>query len=353
MRPSPVSRWPVLALLLLGTGVRAADWDARITEVQGEAWVTLAADGDEEGDLVRAEADMPLGPGDSVRTGDDGRAEIALADDSIFSMEPGSEFIVESLDARDSLFSLKLGAIAAKLRSLLDGQRLRVRTPTAVAAVRGTEFGVQVVGSEETTVAVFDEGQVEVEESGPESSPRRLLLSRNQETRVLGRGPGPESARRMSPRDLKDMLRYRVRVERLRERREVLRRGWKPLPPERRLELRRAMAEKWRALPPEQRRRLKERMLDDRRGGAPRPPSGTRGPAQGRQGERTSPAREPAFRRDEGAGTPSGSRRPRMRPARDGGRPGFQPPSAQEGGRGPAQGGGNRRPARPKGGGRR
>ena len=187
---------PAFALgLTLPLAAQEAAWDARVSEVEGE--VTLFSGSEEDGSP--AEADMPIEDGDRLVTGPKSRAELALDAESLIELGPDTEFIVGSLDSRDSWFTLKLGLLSAKLRKLFSGSRVRVRTQGAVAAVRGTEFSVETSGAEDTAVAVFDEGEVSVSNAG-EDADSRVTLGANQETEVVrGRGPIPHRVlRRMA-----------------------------------------------------------------------------------------------------------------------------------------------------------
>lgn len=240
-----------------------AAWDARITEVEGD--VVLFAGGAEEG--LPAEAGHPLEPGDRLETGPGSRVELALEADSVMELGPRSSFVVESLRPADSSFELSLGSFVAKLRSMLErGYRVRVRTPTAVAAVRGTEFALAVADDGETSVGVFDEGQVAVKAEG--ASVEETVLQAREET-LVPRGPGLETTRRDGRTFLKkgDLSRLGAdisRLERLRARRAVLRRGWQALTPAKRAGLRRQSAQRYleslRKLKPEQKRALLRKM---------------------------------------------------------------------------------------------
>ncbi|MFA6092584.1 MAG: FecR domain-containing protein [Elusimicrobiota bacterium] len=216
-----------------GLGAQESSWDARLTQVEGE--VTVYSQDEKDG--LPGQTEMPLESGDRIVIGANSRAELALDDQSIVELGPRSTFTLESLREDETRFFLELGSLSAKIRSLLSGRVLRVRTPTAVAAVRGTEFAVE---SEEgrTHVGVFDEGRVSV--SGTDDG-EAVELSSNQETQVLrGRAPARAAAMRR-------LLRMRANIGRLRARRETLRRTWKALPQAERLRLRRALLEKRRA----------------------------------------------------------------------------------------------------------
>ena len=241
----------------------AADEDgspeARVTMADGEVTV-FYRDRGEEG--VPAEAGMPLEAGDRVRTGADSRAEVGLDGESVIELGPHAEFAVTQMDRKESVFSLNLGLLLAKIRALAEsGRRLEVRTPTAVASVRGTEFGVELGEGGETHVGVFDEGQVAVRPSGGGGE---ALLSADQEI-TAGKAWDPARVR-----PLTRFARHLARIRNIRQRSVALRRTWRRLPPARRQELRRQIFDRRRDLM----RRIRERRRQlKKEGGGPGPRS--------------------------------------------------------------------------------
>jgi hypothetical protein len=164
-------------------------WDARITAVTGEVVVHPAGGGDE----VEGQAGLPLEEGDRVTTAAGASAEIALDGGSLIAVRENTDFTLENTQKNASIFSLTLGSILAKIQKL-GPQRLSVRTPSSVAAVRGTEFGVDV-----------EEGQ-------------------SQETSV---------SRGMSPMRAAPLMRFAARRDLMRahaQRLAAVRRSWKAIP---------------------------------------------------------------------------------------------------------------------------
>jgi hypothetical protein len=135
-------------------------------------------------ELTQVEGDVqskgqPLRPGaritagDDLQTGKDGYVTIKLADGSTLALKPGSSMQVDSVrksplaPAADALFTLKNGRVEASVQKRsASGARFEVRTPIAVAAVRGTRF--RVVSDEEKRTATSEvvEGTVEVNDTG-------------------------------------------------------------------------------------------------------------------------------------------------------------------------------------------
>ncbi len=206
-------------------------WDARLAAVSGDVTV-IAADGSPE---VSGEAGLPLEEGDRVVVAEGASAEVALDGGSLITVREKSDFKIEKTEKADASFFLSVGSLLAKIQKL-SGQRLRVRTPAAVAAVRGTEFGIEVEG-ENSHVGVFDEGKVEV--SGGVGGPPELLIS-NQETSVAkGHAPGHAA-------QLKRFIARRSQMRGQGRRLAAIRSKWKVLPPDRRREMRGKVMERMR-----------------------------------------------------------------------------------------------------------
>ena len=232
-------------------------WDARISASTGEVVVHPAEGGDE----AAAEKDMPLDEGDRVTTGDDSSADISLDGGSLIHLEANTDFTIEKTARSQSSFSLAFGSILAKIQKL-GSQSLTVRTPSAVAAVRGTEFGVDAAADQQTHVGVFDEGRVEVKgATGAET------LTPNQETSVA-KGSAP-----LRPFALKRFVRMRRFMQGHRRRLAALKRRWKAMPPAQRRAHRQQVMKRMRQLRRQmrQKRQQKRQLIQQRRkaGGKP------------------------------------------------------------------------------------
>jgi len=209
-----------LVALTLAAPARAQDggdadqWDARITSTTGEVVVHPASGGDE----VEGVAGMPLEQGDRIATSADASAEISLDGASLITLSENSDFTLENTRKSASIFSLTLGSLMAKIQKL-GTQSLSVRSPTSVAAVRGTEFAVDVEG-DQSHVGVFDEGRVEVQGSAGGTE----VLTPNQETSVA-RGQAPQKAAPLRRFEARRAL-MAARVRRL----AFVRRNWRSIP---------------------------------------------------------------------------------------------------------------------------
>lgn len=225
--------------------------DARVVEAKGD--VTFFSADEAEG--MPAAPDLPLQEGDRLKVGPESSAEIAIDDGSLVRLRENTDFVYRSAKPEALVFELSLGGLLAKIRKLAAGESVQVRTLTAVAAVRGTEFAVEIDAEkpDDTYVGVFDEGKVEV----TSASGGAALLSASQETKVT-RGQRPTPAYQ-----LLRLARHRAFMrQQMRRRAAALGARWKRLDPVQRLELRQKAFEHMRQRRGELRERLQQKRLD-------------------------------------------------------------------------------------------
>jgi hypothetical protein len=121
--------------------------------------------------------------GDVLRTGSRSRAELVVA-------EYAARFVVSSKtsfrlahDRPGVLLEIERGSLRAIFGKLPDGdtrERL-ITTPSAVLAVRGTDYGVEVQKDGDTSIAVF-EGTVEVWDNADVG--QKVFVQAGQSTRI-------------------------------------------------------------------------------------------------------------------------------------------------------------------------
>ncbi len=88
-----------------------------------------------------------LGPGDTLRTGKDGRADILLDEGGLLSLDSGSALILTEKGGEALIY----GEIQCRIR-----RKFEIRTPSCAVAVRGTEFVLREVPGKPTAVVVID-----------------------------------------------------------------------------------------------------------------------------------------------------------------------------------------------------
>ncbi len=136
--------------------------------------ITLAhVEGDVQSKGQPLRAGAKLAPGDDFKTGRDGYVTIKLSDGSTLVLQPGSDMAIEGVKksplapAADAQFTLKNGRVeAAVAKRSPGGARFEVRTPIAVAAVRGTRFRVVADDEKRTATSEVIEGTVQVNDTG-------------------------------------------------------------------------------------------------------------------------------------------------------------------------------------------
>lgn len=160
---------------------------------------------------------LPFCEGDRLRTAARASCDIELDDGSFIHLAENSDTTAEILeltaDRHSSKFSLWFGRVIASINSARP-VKMQVRTPTAVAAVRGTEFAVEAT-EDATGVGVFD-GEVEV---GADESGESVSVAPGLETTVA-RGKRPErpvKLREAMARNRDRMAALRVKIKAHRE----------------------------------------------------------------------------------------------------------------------------------------
>lgn len=155
---------------------------ARLRNAHGEVTVK-----NEDGILKSTED--TLYPGDTITTGADGNVDIFFSDGSVTRLDPDTELVITGESAvteneEDSIATkiyLKLirGKIWNKVVRLADKSEFNVETTSAIAGVRGTEFGVW----DDNTLIVYS-GTVWVKEdtderivSGTPDAPAQATIS--------------------------------------------------------------------------------------------------------------------------------------------------------------------------------
>lgn len=135
----------VVAVLLLPSGVNAQE-KSKGWHVAGHITALVPEDKVLREDQTMAAAkDMVLKWRDVLETGREGRVRIELSDGSIINLSSDAQLEILKHDARRQKTSLQLlygRLLANAIQIARPGGRFDVRTPTAVAGVVGTSFGV-------------------------------------------------------------------------------------------------------------------------------------------------------------------------------------------------------------------
>lgn len=118
-----------------------------------------------------AKNQMKLTQGDEIKTGKKSQCNLVIGKDSFISVKETSHLVLEKIlkevsGIEDNQLALKVGKSVVNPKKLLKGDSFKIKTPTAIAAVRGTRFVVESKPGVKLRVAVV-EGKVELKRRVP------------------------------------------------------------------------------------------------------------------------------------------------------------------------------------------
>jgi len=170
----------LLTLLLGATAAVQADPVCEVAALQGRAELVGAG-------LLKAGQGLSVGA--QLKTGPKSRLRLRCVDGSSLVLADNSQLQIELFEpgpARKASFLLSIGLLGQKVQPAAQPSesRWQVRTPSAVTAVRGTEFMVEVAKDQTTQVHVLT-GVVAVESQEPPEQPGGAFASKGIKTRGI------------------------------------------------------------------------------------------------------------------------------------------------------------------------
>jgi len=210
--------------------------DVRVTEATGQVTVKTS---DHPKQAAAVDEETPLMDQDVIETGPKSTAEITMDGETVFKLQPDSRLQIKKLFQQNTQLELTQGAMLAKVKPAAGPDHaLIVKMPTAVAAIRGTEFAAET-GHGVSHIGVFDEGHVVVAGAWGHE---HVKLAPNQETKVtLSNVP-------QSPHPLAHFKTYRNQIQGLRSRATYWRKNWSPMSVVRKQDIRDRLADPRRPL---------------------------------------------------------------------------------------------------------
>jgi len=186
-----------VVLLSLAPGIAPAAPVGTFTKIEGSVDILRAG----AIDAVAVRVGEPVSMGDAIRTKRNSRAEVQFNDESVIQLASESRIKIDqysfsSGNVREkgflSLFRGKVRAIVAKLKTAVvpvsrTDSGFNIKTPTAIAGVKGTDFIVYYERGISGTI--FLEGQGFV--YNPDQPTRIVSIQGGQATFVMGGGQAP------------------------------------------------------------------------------------------------------------------------------------------------------------------
>ncbi|MFH1540821.1 MAG: FecR family protein [Elusimicrobiota bacterium] len=236
-------KWFLVLFIILShyhfiTPLCGQDFSGELCEVKGV--VEILKDGETE--WIPVVSKMPVQLKDRLRTVKNSSCNLELDDGSIIFIDENTEASVEifelTSEKHNSKISLWFGKIIANI-SKLKNTKMEIHSPTAIVAVRGTEFIVET-DIQKTDVGVFD-GEVDVKNT--EGDEIFEVIVKSDEETLVQKGFKPRS-----PSRLLLMQKYKERNFLIRNRVVKLKEQLKRFPPEERSKARQLAYEKFKKL---------------------------------------------------------------------------------------------------------
>lgn len=161
----------LVVLILTSAHLARAQSTGTFTVVKGDVTVTSA-----NGTTEKAKVGKKVSPADVITAGPDSRAKIVMADKNVINISPDTKMAVEkyvfdpSKDDKQVTLSVVYGKVRATVEQKYDGEKnkFHIKTPAAVAGVRGTDFLTSFSAKTNETKIITFEGRVAVGMPGPQ-----------------------------------------------------------------------------------------------------------------------------------------------------------------------------------------
>lgn len=200
------SKLAALLILLAASGIHAQDV-GQIIATEGAAEIVRGTT------VSAALSGAAVQKGDELRTGNPGRMRVLFQDQSVVTVAEDSRVTVNEqiFDPARNAAQSTLGLLKGKVSSIVSayynwsGAKYEVKTPTAVAGVRGTEFVVVYDEDTDATDVLGLSGEVRVNSLADPEGPG-VLVTANQMSKI------PRGRQPSKPQQMEDM-RFRQELE--------------------------------------------------------------------------------------------------------------------------------------------
>lgn len=152
----------ICVTVLCFSGAFANQMSGTFMVVKGDVKIQRASE------TLKAKVTMSVYPGDTIISAKDSRAKIVMQDKNIIHISPSTEMKIETYvnngQQKNVELNLKEGKVRNNVEQTYDGQKNKfiIKTPTAVAGVRGTQFITSFDKTTNETKIVTLHGKVEL-----------------------------------------------------------------------------------------------------------------------------------------------------------------------------------------------
>lgn len=214
---------------------RQQSLDIRVERVSGS--VEIISMGEETTKLLD-NYQYPLEVGDTIKTGYDGEVNIYINNSIIINVARNTEIEITETQGEEGILSLIYGVIVSKVEKIKNKFSFKIKTPTAVCGIRGTQFAVEHNKlSNESVFGVIDEGEIDVY-PGEENENNLYKISKNQEIVIT------PSTKRYKVVTLSKLARHRSKIALIKKKLIYHKNRWKMFTPQERVKFRQMLFHK-------------------------------------------------------------------------------------------------------------
>lgn len=150
-------------------------------------------------------------PGETVVSGAEARAKIVMSDRNVINISPGTTLKIEKYEnnpktgEKNVLLNLQDGKARTNVEQKYDGEKskFQIRTPTAVAGVRGTQFLVSFDSSTRMTQVVTLRGAVTFASVDAGAAAQAVMVKKGESTSVAPGAAAPEPPKVLPKEELR------------------------------------------------------------------------------------------------------------------------------------------------------
>lgn len=197
-----------ISLLVAGAQAQSNNVHGVLRVVKGDVQVKSG-----NGETAKARIGAKVFPKDVVITGKDARAKIVMVDNNEINVSPESQVEIQHYEfdpaggKKDVLLNVIYGKVRSKVEQKYDGKtsKFQIKTPGAVAGVRGTDFMVGFNRQSQSSQVVTFHGKVEFGVPGPGGTIASAVFVTPGMTAASSAGAAPSTPAPMPKEELAKM----------------------------------------------------------------------------------------------------------------------------------------------------